>query len=151
MLLVVEHRGSEGERAAQEITNYEITELELRDYADHGDACLFPVSSDAPRLGRPLLLVLVLRQTVVGNRAPRRAFEVVELAASHRPQERGEAEAAERQREGDEIDENVHARAPGSRARSAFSVTRIDEPDIARAATSGEAKPRIAIGAAIKL
>lgn len=76
---------------------------------------------DAHRLDRPLLLAPLLRQIAVGDRAPRRAFEIAELASLHRPQERGEAEAAERQREGDEIDEHVHARAPALRVRSAFA------------------------------
>jgi hypothetical protein len=43
------------------------------------------------------------------------------------------------------------AHLAGRRARSAFAVTRTEEPDMAIAATSGVASPAMAIGTAIAL
>jgi len=98
------------------------------------------------------LRALVVRQIVVGDRAPGGAVEIVELAASERPQEGRKAEAAEREGERNEIDKDVHRAAPPrSRALSAFSVTRTDEPDMASAAISGVTKPATASGTAIRL
>src|SRR5262245_1084846 len=85
----------------------------------------------------------------------RRALDIVILAAAQRPEEGGKPGEAEQQSHRDQIDEHVHgerrrgvsapvgvadARQPSSpwrRARSALSVTRIEEPDIATAAISG--------------
>lgn len=39
----------------------------------------------APPVRRSLLLAPLLRQVIIGDRAPRRAFEIVELAVLHRP------------------------------------------------------------------
>ena len=61
------------------------------------------------------------------------------MAGPHRPQKRAEAEAAERESRRREINEHVHVLVPARRARGAFVVTRIDEPDIASAAISGVA------------
>ena len=60
--------------------------------------------------------------------------------------------AAERQSDRHEIDEHVHGQVPfAARPRMAFSVTRTDDPDMAIAAISGVATPRIATGTAIAL
>src|SRR5262249_30072568 len=83
---------------------------------------------------------------------PGRAVEVVVLPAVERPQEGRKPEQAKRKRHRHQIDQDFHqpiSRADGL-ARSAFAVTRSEEPDMASAATSGEAKPRIARGRARK-
>src|SRR5262249_35853941 len=105
--------------------------------------------------------------------APGCAVEVLILAALQRPEERREPGKTKRQRERDEDDEDLHqllsrlkaasaaasrvqllaafAVAPARRARSAFSMTRMDEPDIAAAAIKGVTTPLIAIGTARQL
>ena len=51
-----------------------------------------------------------------------------------------EAEAAQHERDGNEVDEHVHDAGPlWLCARRALTVTTIDDPDIATAAMSGEA------------
>ena len=89
------------------------------------------------RLG---FIINLVRQIIVCNGAPTRPLEIIELPGPHGPEASEKAAATERQSHGQENDQNVHdanSRAP--RALSAFSVTRIDEPDMANAATSGEA------------
>src|SRR4051812_48368478 len=90
---------------------------------------------------------------VVGQHAQRRAVHVLILTAAQRPEERREPGEAERERHRDEIHEHVHGALAGVRmltahgeggclpvrTRSALSVTRIEEPDIAAAAISGVA------------
>ena len=105
-----------------------------------------------PRLQRSRALgPLPRRRIIVHQRAPGGAFEVVVLAGLERPQEGAEAEQAEPERDRHEIDQDFHGDASPRFARSALSVTRIDEPDMASAAISGLAKPSIAIGTAIAL
>lgn len=93
----------------------------------------------------------VLRQIIVADRPPCGAFEIVKLAVAQRPQEGGKSEAAERQREGREVHDDIH-REPFARcALSAFKVTKIEELDIAKAAMSGVTPPSTASGTAIRL
>ena len=121
---------------------------------------------------------------VVGQDANRGAIEILVLAALDRPHEGGEADQAEHERDGDEVEKHIHdtnsaagtladgtladgtlavshdrwaaPSASGSvgmenRARSALSVTRIEEPDMATAAINGVTKPATAIGTASAL
>src|SRR5262245_46489904 len=90
---------------------------------------------------------LIRRRVVIHDGAPGGAVEVVVLAALERPQKSDEAEEPERERHGYEKDQDFHGRL----ARSAFAVTSKDEPDMAIAATSGVARPAIAIGTAMAL
>ena len=77
-------------------------------------------------------------------------FGIVELVASKRPDEGDKADATQKQRNRDQIDERFHGTGP-YRRRSALSETVIEEDDIAKAAISGVAKPRSATGTAIML
>ena len=96
---------------------------------------------------------------VVVENAQRGAVEVVVLAARSDHRKAASPVRPERQRHRHEIDQHVHGARPRGaralrarrRARSALSVTRIEEPDIAAAAISGVTKPAIAIGTAIAL
>src|SRR5262249_24574653 len=93
------------------------------------------------------------RRIVVHDGAPCSAVKIVILTGLERPQEGTEPEETERQRQRYEIDQHFHG-AYSSRlcvARSAFNVTRMDDPDMASAAMRGLAKPRIAIGTAMTL
>src|SRR5690606_2072478 len=109
----------------------------------------------------------VSRQVVVIENPERCAVEIVILAAAQRPQEREQPGEAKAKSHRQEIDEHIHvgrtagvteaaagslARVGsgrrGARARSAFSVTRTDDPDMAAAAISGVTSPAIAIGMA---
>lgn len=76
------------------------------------------------------------RQIVVVENAMRRAFEIIVLAGLHRPDEGAEPDQPEQQCQRNEDDEDIHATFPALRA---FSVTMIDEPDIASAAIRGVA------------
>ena len=92
------------------------------------------------------------RQIIVRYGPPARALEIVELAGAHGP-EAGE-KSADAQPNGDrqENDQNIHDASPRApRARSAFSVTRIEDPDMASAATNGVAWPVMAMGTAMAL
>jgi hypothetical protein len=93
------------------------------------------------------------RSVVVHQGAPGGAFEVLVLAGLQSPQEGAEAEQAEAQRDRNKIDQDFHATCSGGARfdRNALRVTRIDDPDMASAATSGLARPRIAIGTATAL
>src|SRR5262245_58961977 len=114
----------------------------------------------------------LLWRIVVGDGAPGRAFEVVGLAALERPEKCRQAGETEGQCKRNEDDEDLHqapsplkaglaaepasaspclTSAPALRARSAFSITRMDEPDMAAAAISGVTMPLIAIGTASTL
>ena len=71
-------------------------------------------------------------QIIVRYGPPARALQIIELPCPHGP-EAGQ-ESANAQSDGDrqEDEENVHGANPRAwRARSAFSVTRMDEPDMA--------------------
>ena len=79
-------------------------------------------------------------QIIIGNGAPTRPLQIIELTGPHSPEASQQAAPTKRQSYGQENHQYVHdanSRAP--RALSAFNVTRSDEPDIANAATSGEA------------
>src|SRR5271169_6022231 len=93
------------------------------------------------------------RRVVVHQGAPGGAFEVLILAGPQCPQEGSEAQQAEPQRDRNKIDQDFHEACSGGArfARNALTVTRIDDPDMASAATSGLAKPSIAIGTATAL
>src|SRR5512140_3590542 len=105
---------------------------------------------DTESLARPCKLPLshilnvIIRQHTQGS-----AVDIIVLAALERPQEGKEAGEAQPQRHRHQIDQDVHDRLP--RARSAFSVTSSDDPDIANAAIKGVTAPEIAIGTAIAL
>lgn len=106
--------------------------------------------------GRRLILFLLLVRLVVvivEQDALGRAFEVVILAAAQRPEKSGEPEKPEDKGGGHEEDEDIH-RLPFALprfSRSEFSVTVIEELDIATAATSGVTKPATASGTATAL
>ncbi len=93
----------------------------------------------------------VVGKIIIADRPPRRAFEIVKLAVAQRPQEGGKSEAAERQREGHEVEENSHREPCARCALRAFNVTKIEELDIAKAAMSGVTPPSTASGIAIRL
>src|SRR6266446_1434754 len=90
---------------------------------------------------------------IVHDGSPGGALKVVILAGLERPQEGGKAEQAERERQRHQIDQDFHGDPSSGRvfARSAFKVTRIDDPDMASAAIRGLANPRIAMGTATAL
>lgn len=92
-------------------------------------------------------------QLIVNQDATRRALKIIILTRPDRPDERGEAQAAKQQRNGNEDRDDVHLGPSASSRfnRSAFIVTSRDEDDIATAATSGVTKPAIAKGTAIAL
>ena len=93
------------------------------------------------------------RRLVIGDGAPRRAFEVVILPVLQRPEKSEQADQPEPQRQRHQKDQHFHQDLLSAtlRARSALSMTRIEEPDIAAAAISGVTTPLIAIGTARKL
>lgn len=86
---------------------------------------------------------IIVRQNARGV-----AVRVVELAGSKRPKERGKAGTAEQQRNRQQENERAHAGASVRDRRKAFSVTMIDDPDIATAAISGVTRPAAANGVA---
>src|SRR4051794_22423374 len=93
------------------------------------------------------------RSIVVGDGAPGRAVEILVLTVLERPEKREETGETEPERERHENDEDFHQdlRTATERARSAFTMTRIDEPDIAAAAISGVTMPLMASGTASTL
>src|ERR1700750_963282 len=118
----------------------------------------------ARRYGSPLREsgLRLLRRIVVGDGAPGCAVEIVILAALQRPEEGRETGQTERQRQRDEDDEDLNqapssrkavsvarrdsvpvglTSVPALRARSALSITRMEEPDIAAAAIRGVTMP----------
>lgn len=101
----------------------------------------------------PVLLLVRLVVVIVEQDAFRRALEVVILAAPQRPEKPGEPEKTEDKGGGDEKDEDIHLLpfVLPRFSRSEFSVTVIEELDIATAATSGVTKPATASGTATAL
>ena len=91
------------------------------------------------------------RIVVVEQDAVAGAVEIVELAGLQRPQEGGQAEQAQHQGQRDQPD----AGRPSARAarfrRSALTMTRSDEVDMAIAATSGVTRPATASGTVSRL
>ena len=75
--------------------------------------------------------------TISGGRS--RALEIIELTAAQRPEKRGEPQQAEEQCDRDKPGQRRHVRAPvwNPDSRIAFAVTRIDDVDMASAATRG--------------
>src|SRR5262245_25005730 len=94
--------------------------------------------------------VIANRRLVVRDGAPGCAVEIVELAALQRPEKARKTQRAEPERQRHQINQHFHQRTskPARRARSAFSITSTDEPDIAIAAINGVARPAIATGTA---
>ena len=86
------------------------------------------------------MIVKIRKQKALGI-----AFGVVKLAIFQRPEERQKPAKAQNQRDWDQPEQDCHF------TLKAFSDTRIDEVDIASAATSGEASPAIAKGTEIRL
>lgn len=74
-------------------------------------------------------------------------FGVVELPGFHRPQKGGKADAAKKQRDGNEDAKDFHRYFN----RNAFSETVMDDSDMANAAASGVASPTSASGTATTL
>ena len=74
------------------------------------------------------------------------AVLVLVLPVPHRPQKETQSETAKCQRDRDQKHQNIH-----DRSRIAFSVTVIEDRDIAKAARSGVASPTKASGTAITL
>lgn len=99
-----------------------------------------PLGLTLPPRGR---LVRVILQDAIGG-----SVKILELTGLQRPQERRKPQQAEEQRDRDEPGEGGHGFSLASllRSLSAFAVTKIDEVDIAIAATSGVTNPAIAIG-----
>ena len=93
------------------------------------------------------------RLVVVGDRAPGCSVEIIILAALQRPEEADETGKSKRKGQRDQDDHHFHDEVSSAtrRARSAFSITRIDDPDIAAAAISGVTTPLMASGTARKL
>lgn len=94
---------------------------------------------------------LVLRQVIIAQDPVCGPIEIIELTALERPHEGCQPDKAQKQGSGNEVDQNAHVRPPARRARSALSVTMIEDPDMASAAISGVTKPATAIGTAIML
>ncbi len=93
---------------------------------------------------------LLRRRIVVEKNSPRRTLQVLELAALERPEECCEPENSQKQRDWNQIKNDVHQGAFRAR-RSALMVTSRDELDIASAARSGVINPSIANGTAAAL
>lgn len=101
----------------------------------------------------PVLLLVRLVVVIVEQDALCRALEIVILPAPQRPEKTGEPEKAEDKGGGHEENEDIHLLpfALPRFSRSEFSVTVIEELDIATAATSGVTKPATASGTATAL
>ena len=90
---------------------------------------------------------------IIQDRAPRRTFEIVILPAFQGPEEPKQTDQPKPQRQRHENDEHLHHDLPCAtrRARSAFSITSREEPDIAAAAIRGVTTPLMAMGTANRL
>src|ERR1700731_4211082 len=93
------------------------------------------------------------RRLVTGDRAPGGALEIVILPAPQRPEKSEQADETKPERQRHQNDHHFHHALPLAtrRARSAFSITKSEEPDIAAAAINGVTTPLIAIGSASRL
>lgn len=76
-----------------------------------------------------------------------RPVQIIELPGFQAPHESQKAERAHAEGNGNKPDQNRHQRD----SLKALRVTRMDEPDMAMAATSGVTKPNTASGTAIML
>lgn len=92
-------------------------------------------------------------QVIVVENAVRGAFQIVELARFQRPKERRKPRASHEQRRGNEPSERRHGFNLSFIVRSlnAFAVTRIDDVDMAIAATRGVTSPAMASGTKSRL
>jgi hypothetical protein len=93
-------------------------------------------------------VALVVEQDPLGG-----TVKIVELAATHRPQESGQAEQAEKQGDRDQVEQPFHRLQPPRRQprRAEFNTTKIELVDIDSAATKGVTKPSTASGTARRL
>ncbi len=92
----------------------------------------------------------------IGDGAPARSLEILELAGAQGPQEGAEAQEPEEQRGWNEPDQRHHGAlstfAAGLsesrivRSRKAFPVTATDDSDMASAASNGVTSPAMASG-----
>ena len=80
-----------------------------------------------------------------------RTFRVVKLATSQRPEECCESDQPHTQGDWNQEEEHAHSVGVFLFTLSAFSVTTIDEPDMASAAINGVTNPASAIGTAMML
>lgn len=96
---------------------------------------------------------LLGRRVVVRNRPPGCAVKIVILAAAERPEEGGKARTSKHQRQWHQEDQDLHhtISREALRARSEFSMTRIEDPLMAAAAIKGVTTPLIATGTASTL
>ena len=85
---------------------------------------------------------------IVEEHATGGAVEIVKLTRPERPKERDETKPAHSERDRDQKEQPAHARRPN---RSELTTTRIDEHDIAAAATIGVTNPAIANGTTARL
>lgn len=101
--------------------------------------------------GARLLLRLIGR--IVFESAIGRAFEILELPGFERPYETRKPQAAKKQSGRDQPEKRGHAVSSSLAvlSRIAFSVTRIDDVDIAMAATRGVTNPAMARGTKMRL
>ena len=93
------------------------------------------------------------RRVVIRNGPPGGAVEIVVLAAAERPEEGSETGKSEHERQRHQEDQDLHHKISRVRlrARSEFSMTRIEDPLMAAAAISGVTTPLIAAGTASTL
>ena len=98
----------------------------------------------------PLVGPSLMSRVIIRNSAPGRAFEIVILSGFQRPEKCGQTDEPKTKRQRHQDDHHFHAGPPFDiwRARSAFSITSIEEPDIAAAAIRGVTTPLMAIGTA---
>jgi len=105
-------------------------------------------AAEARRRARSFIALPCLR-AVIDKDAQGCTIEIIELPARRRPEECRKPEQAKQQRYRDEDGNDAH-RAARLR-RNAFTTTRIDEHDMASAATRGVTWPAIARGTASRL
>lgn len=103
------------------------------------------VSRIAPRFSPIPKRFILIRKDAIGC-----SGRVIELSRTGRPDKSAEAEKSQSDRGWDQKEKIVHDKRfiPG---RIAFSVTMIDDADMAMAAISGVTNPATAIGTAMTL
>lgn len=109
-----------------------------------------PKLSGAPKGmegGRRAVLLVILQDAVS------RAFQVVELARTQRPEKSAQTDQPKEQRNRNEPRKGAHGASliVIARSRTAFTVTRIEDVDIANAAIKGVTRPAAATGTKIRL
>lgn len=95
-------------------------------------------------IGRTVYGPFARRQVIVHDRPPRGTVEVVILSGPQGPQESGQPKSAQKKRDRDQENQDVH----DNLNRRALAVTTSDERDMARAANSGVTNPATANGTA---